>query len=348
MLLIGTLEIICSIVFLVGLVWLLVNLLKRKSKKKPILSIVLSFVLLMVLIELSEVFFHEEMEQYRIETELREAEDESKKIKELEEKNKQLEKENKKLEKENKNLEKENKKLEKDKESETVAQTKSEEETELVGTKRNEKESLKNSEEPVEIQSENKILDDLKNALGDTTGSAAYDILVNQIGFTNVEYIENTEETGNYIMTSSECDFVLTAFPDDKVYRVFQPNGGAVFFEDDTLKMTAEEMRNNAIDYSEMSAYYIMAKEIVESGLKNPRSAKFPSIVTKSQEIAMSKNGETIAVQSYVDAENSFGAMIRSEWIVQFEVIDISTYSYDPLYVNIDGETLYGKWVDME
>ena len=64
-------------------------------------------------------------------------------------------------------------------------------------------------------------MDKLKKELGDNVGQQAYDILVNQIGFTNVEYVKNTEGTGNYIMTSSECDFILTAFPDDKVYRNF-------------------------------------------------------------------------------------------------------------------------------
>lgn len=193
-----------------------------------------------------------------------------------------------------------------------------------------------------------KILIDLQNALGEKVGNEAYDILVNQIGFTNLEYVENTEGTGSYIMSSSECDFILNAFPDDKVYRVFQPNGGIVFYEDDTLKATVKELESKTINYDDMSAYYIMAKEIVESGLKNPRSADFPSIVARPEEIAMSKNGNVIAVQSYVDSKNSFGTSVRSKWTVQFKVDDVSTYSYTTLYINIDGETLYGEWVDME
>ena len=71
--------------------------------------------------------------------------------------------------------------------------------------------------------------------------------------------------------------------------------------------MTVEELKNRTINHNDMSPYYMMAKNIVESGLKSPRSAKFPSIVTRPEEIAMSKNGDIIAVQSYVDAENSFG-----------------------------------------
>lgn len=339
MILIGILEFICLIAFPVGLIWLLLNLFKKKSKKKPALIMILSFIGLIVLVVASDVFYHDELEQSRIERESREADDAVKKINELEEQNKQLEKENEELKKKYTEL---NEKFENETESEHIT------------IEEHEEVSSESVEEPVTIQPEetlspeNILLDKLKKELGDNVGQQAYDILVNQIGFTNVEYVKNTEGTGNYIMTSSECDFILTAFPDDKVYRVFQPNGGSVFYEDDALKMTVEELKNRTINHNDRSAYYIIAKTIVENGLKSPRSAKFPSIVTRPEEIAMSKNGDIIAVQSYVDAENSFGAIIRSKWTVQFEVIDISTYSYNPLYVNVDGETLYGKWVDIE
>lgn len=269
------------------------------------------------------------------------------KIRELEEKNEQLEMENE-------ELEKKYAELEKYKESENEIESKNDIEPDHTSTEESEEVFSENIEQPSETQTEeiesleNIVLNNLKKALGDKVGDEAYDILINQIGFTNLEYIENTAGTGNHTMSSSECNFILTAFPDDKVYRIFQPNGGAVFYEDDTVKMTVGELKDRAINYNDMSAYYIMAKSIVESGLKSPRSSKFPSIVTRPEEIAMSKNGDIIAVQSYVDAENSFGAMIRSKWTVQFEVIDISTYSYNPLYVNIDGETLYGEWVGME
>ncbi len=339
MVLIGTLELLCLLAFPAGAIWLIVNLFRKKSKKKPVFMMILSFIGLMILVAISSTFYSDEMEQSRIERESREAEDASKKIKELEEKNKQLEKEKKKLEKENEKL---NKVSENEKDSDLAAMEEYEEA------------SSESAEEPVTTQAEetlspeNALLGKLKKELGDNVGQQAYDILVNQIGFTNLEYVKHTDGTGNYVMTSSEGDFILTAFSDDKVYRIFQPNGGAVFYEEDTLKMTVEELKKKAINHNDMTPYYMMAKEIVESGLKSPRSAKFPSIVTRPEEIAMSKNEDIIAVQSYVDAENSFGAMIRSKWTVQFEVIDISTYSYTPLYVNVDGEVLYGEWIDME
>lgn len=89
MVLIGTLELLCLLAFPAGAIWLIVNLFRKKSKKKPVFTMILSFIGLMILVAISSTFYSDEMEQSRIERESREAEDTSKKIKELEEKNKQ-------------------------------------------------------------------------------------------------------------------------------------------------------------------------------------------------------------------------------------------------------------------
>jgi len=86
-------------------------------------------------------------------------------------------------------------------------------------------------------------------------------------------------------------------------------------------------------------SYYSIAQEIVKSSLKSPKSADFPSIVWSPEDIKMQRNGDLVAVQSYVDAQNSFGAEIRSEFLVEFIVTDIDTYTYTPVYVKIDEET---------
>ena len=92
MILIGILEFTLLNCFSSGAIWLLLNLFKKKSKKKPALIMILSFIGLIVLVVASDVFYHDELEQSRIERESREADDAVKKINELEEQNKQLEK----------------------------------------------------------------------------------------------------------------------------------------------------------------------------------------------------------------------------------------------------------------
>ena len=82
---------------------------------------------------------------------------------------------------------------------------------------------------------------------------------------------------------------------------------------------------------------YIDAQAIVSKALKSPSTAKFPS----SSHATITRAGENIfKVDSYVDSQNGFGAMIRSEWSVMFEYVGdkLDTYA-----VSIDGETVYKK-----
>lgn len=61
----------------------------------------------------------------------------------------------------------------------------------------------------------------------------------------------------------------------------------------------------------------------------------------------MARNKELVAVKGYVDATNSFGAQIRSEFVVEFKVIDLTTFSYETIYINIDGESI-GEYIDLK
>lgn len=57
---------------------------------------------------------------------------------------------------------------------------------------------------------------------------------------------------------------------------------------------------------------WVIAKKVVEGKLKSPKSAKFPSI----NQASITRRSDSIVVQSYVDAENSYGAKIRSNFTV--------------------------------
>lgn len=69
-----------------------------------------------------------------------------------------------------------------------------------------------------------------------------------------------------------------------------------------------------------------MAQEIIKNSLKNPSGAKFPSQVFSPEDIAIAKDGDLVAVKSYVDATNGFGAKVRTEWVVQFTVVDLDNF----------------------
>lgn len=203
------------------------------------------------------------------------------------------------------------------------------------------------ADEEAALSEEDRFLLELSGVLDEDIIRKIYNILSNKIGFTEIKYVgQNAIGNSNYDFESAEYNFTVTA--SDDVYRIFQPNGGAVFYEDGEVRNSVADIKGKTIDSYDRSAYYIMAQGIVEQGLKNPRSAKFPSIITRPEEISMAKNGDIIAVQSYVDAQNSFGATVRSNWTAQFMVVNISTYSHEPLYLNIDGVAVYGEWINME
>lgn len=188
--------------------------------------------------------------------------------------------------------------------------------------------------------SEDQLMETLKTNLPEDVAEKAYDIIVNQIGFTGVEYKgKNSMGTDNYDFSADHYNFTLTA--SDDVYRIFQP-GGANFYVDGEVKIKLTDV----IDQYDAVPYMQIAEEIVKQNLKNPRSAKFPSIVTHSSDIAMMKKDDIVAVQSYVDATNSYGAKIRTQWTVEFKVIDLAKYEYQTIYIKI-GDNSTGSFIDL-
>lgn len=207
-----------------------------------------------------------------------------------------------------------------------------------------EKQKTDSTEKKNKQKKESKFLTELKKDLDEKVAEKAYKILKDKLGFTKLEYQGKTDGTTNYNISANDYNLVLTA--SDNVYRIFIPHEYSLY-EDGKVKMTFSDLQSKTIDNTQMTAYYIMAKEIVTNNLKHPKSADFPSIITHASDIAMQKNGDIVAVQSYVDAQNSFGATIRSNWMVEFKVLDIDSYSYDVIYINIDG-TESGKYKELE
>lgn len=116
--------------------------------------------------------------------------------------------------------------------------------------------------------------------------------------------------------------------------------------EEETETATEEV---NATDISDMQfqSYWDMAKETVETCLKNPKSADFPSSVFNQGNIAMGRKGHLVVVQSYVYSTNSFGAEVKSDFTVEMLVYDTDNFIYDVVYLNIDGETS-GEYVSLD
>lgn len=186
--------------------------------------------------------------------------------------------------------------------------------------------------EEVETENTNPFIDSLSKHMETNYAENVYDIYVNKLGFETVEFKERLGETGNYSITANGYHTVATIM--DDYVRIFAPNTDYVFYEDGEVLMTYEDFKDGQIEISEMPYYYSIAQIIVEGCLKSPSSADFPN----SDKISYQKKDNLVAIKGYVDADNSFGAKIRSDYIVQFYVTDLQNLLYEPTYIEIDGE----------
>lgn len=221
------------------------------------------------------------------------------------------------------------------------------ESTEKKSSKKLEDKEKTKLEKPTEQKKKhNKIVSAfMEDGLDEKVAVKAYNILKKKIGFKKIEYVERMDDTSNYEITADGNDIVMTA--SDKVYRIFIPDSSYVFYEDEKVKLTAKRFDETTYTQSEASAYYIMAQQIIEDGLDDPNGVKFPSQVFSPEDVAIAKDGDLIAVKSYVDVKNYYGTKVRIDWIVQYTVTDIDSYACNPNYVKI-GDDSAGEYIKME
>lgn len=91
-----------------------------------------------------------------------------------------------------------------------------------------------------------------------------------------------------------------------------------------SCSQTEEQVSKNKEQNSKITAL-TAAQEEVKSRLKSPSSANFPwgiDCVTKISD-------NTYVINSYVDSQNSFGAMLRTNFTCQITLNDNDTYTCD-------------------
>ena len=78
---------------------------------------------------------------------------------------------------------------------------------------------------------------------------------------------------------------------------------------------------------------------LLKTFLKAPSTAEFPSC---SNFVINKLSEEKFKVNSYVDSQNSFGAMIRSDWSITYHYLEGGTKTQLD-YVVIDGEVMFER-----
>lgn len=86
------------------------------------------------------------------------------------------------------------------------------------------------------------------------------------------------------------------------------------------LVFSARACSSPPVDYEkkgDLPGAWAMAKRAVEKNLLSPSSAHFPFV--SSSDVVTYLGGGRYVVQSYVDAQNSYGAKIRRIWSLELE-----------------------------
>ncbi len=166
--------------------------------------------------------------------------------------------------------------------------------------------------------------------------AAALDV-IRSVGFTRVVeltfqyeddglkyYLANLGYTRNYVIVLEEDAIRLIGNDSLTLYDTSQ--GGVV-----------DNINNYVLEDTDRGTFAYLAQQHVLTGLKAPSTAEFPSLVWNSDEWSVSRDHDVITVRSWVDAQNSFGAMIRSTFVAQYNYT-----SHDLLYLEIDNAAVFG------
>lgn len=178
------------------------------------------------------------------------------------------------------------------------------------------------------------------SGLSEETAKSVYGLLTNDLLCTDVEFFQKSA-IGNALWEVHTSNYSLKVAADDEgIYSV--RCGDYEMYDGANVLYTCEDLA--ARDTTEHRSYYLtIAMNIVEGSLKAPSTAEFQS----SAEMGVARNGELVAVEGYVDAQNGFGAMIRSEFVVEFRVIDIESLTYETVYIQIDDKTA-GEFINLD
>lgn len=193
---------------------------------------------------------------------------------------------------------------------------------------------------PVLSEKEQFVVDFCKESgFSDDCGEKLYDFLMENLLCSSVRF-SGKNDVGNINWDITTGDYkLMVAADEDGIYNVVC--GDYNMYDGESILYTCEDLALR--DVSEYRSHYIViAENIITNILKSPSTAQFQD----SWDMAVARNGDLVVVQGYVDSQNSFSAIIRSDFIVEFRVLDIESFAYELVFLQIDGETV-GEYIDL-
>lgn len=139
------------------------------------------------------------------------------------------------------------------------------------------------------------------------------------------ELLDNAHEDGEtgYRVSGSGLDNIIMYIGEDGEINSIR-YADYDLYKDGELLATVDDY---AVSIDEFSTYQVICENAVKSVLKSPSSAKFPLY----DHWGCKKEKDTIMISGYVDADNSFGASLRSEFLftINTETKEIQSFIFD-------------------
>ena len=153
----------------------------------------------------------------------------------------------------------------------------------------------------------------ISEKLAKTILSVSSDIGIPSKDIYSFEKIEDWANGERYTYGYNDTKFTVYI---NKYGSINSINSGTIkFYEDGSVIYKAKD---RILSTEEKALVLSYSKDAVLANLKSPATAEFPGTILESDQWVVNKNKKTYKVSSYVDAQNSFGAMIRSNVLVEF------------------------------
>ena len=159
------------------------------------------------------------------------------------------------------------------------------------------------------------------------------------VGYSQLTRLEFEQETAPLKFYLADAGFTrktILAFEGSELFGINQ--GGDKQLYDRDAGGVIDNIQNYVLPEEDKGTFIYFAQETVTNALKSPSTAKFPTSIFEMNEWKVGRDHDVVTVVSWVDAQNSFGAMIRSTFAVQF-----SYSTNELLYLLLDGQILFGS-----
>lgn len=153
---------------------------------------------------------------------------------------------------------------------------------------------------------------------------------------TKLEFSQEITPLRFYLANTEFTKTTILSFIGSELFGI--SHGGDIQLYDRDAGGVLDNIQNYVLPEENKGIYIVLAEQTVKSALKSPSTAKFPASIFEMNEWRVGRDHDVITVVSWVDAQNSFGTMIRSTFAVQF-----SYSTNELLYLLLDGQILYGS-----